>query len=135
MRKNFIAIFFIAVFVFVASAAVVTATEDAKKPVTNKMCPVSGGPVSADFRAEYQGQYVYVCCKGCLDEFKANPEKFVAKMSKEERELIKTNELCPVSKEPVKKELWSEDNGRKVYFCCEGCKTSFDKKAAANKKS
>jgi YHS domain-containing protein len=133
MRKNFIVILFIAVFVFAASAAVVTATEDARKPVTNTMCPVSGGPVSKDFRAEYKGQYVYVCCKGCLEEFKADPEKFVAKMSKEERELIKTNELCPVSKEPVKQEFWSEDNGRKVYFCCAGCKTSFDKKAAANK--
>jgi YHS domain-containing protein len=135
MRKNFIAIFFIAVLAVTASAAVLSATEDAKKPVTNKICPVSGGPVSADYRGEYKGQYVYVCCKGCLDEFKADPEKFVAKMSKEERELIKTNELCLVSKEPVKQEFWSEDNGRKVYFCCAGCKTSFDKKAAANKKS
>ena len=136
----------ISVFVIAASAAVIAATEstkattttstdEAKKPVTNKLCPVSGGPVSADYRAEYKGQYVYVCCKGCLDEFKADPEKFVAKMSKEERELIKTNELCLVSKEPVKPEFWSEDSGRKVYFCCAGCKTSFDKKAAVNKKS
>jgi YHS domain-containing protein len=135
MRKNFIAIFFIAVFVFASSAVIVTATEDAKKPVTNTICPVSGGAVNADFRAEYKGQYVYFCCKDCQGEFKADPEKFVAKMPKEQQELIKTNELCPISKEPVKKELWSEDNGRKVYFCCEGCKTSFDKKAAANKKS
>jgi YHS domain-containing protein len=40
-----------------------------------------------------------------------------------------------MSKEPVKSEFWSEDSGRKVYFCCAGCKTSFDKKAAASKKS
>jgi YHS domain-containing protein len=137
MRKNFIAIFLITLFTAAASVAVIaaTSTDEAKKPVTNKLCPVSGGPSSADYRAEYKGQYVYVCCKGCLDEFKADPEKFVAKMSKEERELIKTNELCLMSKEPVKQEFWSEDNGRKVYFCCAGCKTSFDKKAAANKKS
>jgi YHS domain-containing protein len=137
MRKNFIAIFLITLFTVAASAAVIaaTSTDEAKKPVTNKLCPVSGGPSSADYRAEYKGQYVYVCCKGCLDDFKADPEKFVAKMSKEERDLIKTNELCLMSKEPIKQqEFWSEDNGRKVYFCCAGCKTSFDKKAAANKK-
>lgn len=135
MRKKLIAISFIALFVFAASAAVVTATEDAKKPVTNTMCPVSGGAVSKDFRTEYKGQYVYFCCKDCMGEFKADPEKFVAKMPKEQLDLIKTNELCPISKEPVKKELWSEENGRKVYFCCEGCKSTFDKKAAASKKS
>ena len=149
MRKNFIAIFLITLFALAASAAVVSATEgkkkattptaavtdETKKAVTNKLCPVSGGAVSEKYRAEYKGQYVYVCCEGCLNEFKADPEKFVAKMSKEEREAIKTNEVCPVSKEPVTQEFWSEDNGRKVYFCCAGCKATFDKKAAANKKS
>jgi YHS domain-containing protein len=158
MRRNFIALFLITIFTFATSVAVVTATgqkktttkkvaavktettpaaatEEAKKPVTNTLCPVSGGPVSEKYRADYKGQYVYVCCEGCLKEFQADPEKFVAKMSKEERELIKTNELCPMSKEPVSKEFWSEDNGRKVYFCCAGCKATFDKKAAANKKS
>jgi hypothetical protein len=41
----------------------------------DKECPVSGGlgtiPVS------YQGKTYYVCCTGCRDEFKANPEKYV----------------------------------------------------------
>lgn len=146
MRKNFLAIFLLLIFAFAVSAAVLATTDDkkatttmatdeAKKPTTNKLCPVSGGAVNADYRAEYQGQYVYFCCKDCPGAFKADPEKFVAKMSKEERELIKTNELCLVSKEPVVKEFWSEDSGRKVYFCCAGCKASFDKKAAASKKS
>jgi YHS domain-containing protein len=148
MRRNFIALFLITLITAAASATVVAATDDqptaaitvvatdeAKKAVTNKLCPVSGGPVSEKYRAEYKGQYVYVCCEGCLTEFKADPEKFVAKMSKEEREAIQTNELCPMSKEPISKDIWVEDSGRKVYFCCAGCKTSYEKKMATAKKS
>src|SRR5690349_20365068 len=102
MRRNFLALFLISVFTLAAVAATVTATnnqpvaakkattraaaaaktaattDEAKKAVTNKLCPVSGGPVSEKYRAEYKGLYVYVCCEGCLNEFKADPEKFVA---------------------------------------------------------
>src|SRR5258706_8220277 len=116
MRKITLSVLIVVMLAGVISASV-TADGSEKKNVTNKLCPVSGGPVSEKYRAEYQGQYVYVCCEGCLNEFKADPEKFVAKMSKEEREAIKTNELCPMSKEPVSKDIWMEDNGRKVYFC------------------
>lgn len=111
--------------------AAAPAMDEIKPAVTNKECPVSGGKVNPQYRTEYNGQYVYVCCQGCLDEFKKDPEKFVAKMSKEDREAIKTNALCPMSKEPVKKEFRVEDNGKLVYFCCAGCMESYKKKMAA----
>lgn len=159
MRKSLIAIFLIIVFAFAALAdskkktatvkkasttakatkASPAALTDEKKPeekmaVTNKECPVSGGKVNPQYRTEYNGQYVYVCCQGCLDEFKKDPEKFVAKMSKEDREAIKTNALCPMSKEAItSRDFWVEENGRKVYFCCAGCKASYEKKMAAKK--
>ena len=115
-----------------ATVATTTAStmDEIKPAVTNKECPVSGGKVNPQYRTEYNGQYVYVCCQGCLDEFKKDPEKFVAKMSKDDREAIKTNALCPMSKEPVKKEFRVEDNGRLVYFCCAGCMESYKKKMA-----
>lgn len=109
------------------AAAVASADDSVKKPVTNKLCPVSGGPVSEKYRAEYNGQYVYVCCEGCVNEFKKNPETFVAKMSKEERELIKINEVCPVSGEPIDKAKFVEFEGRKVYFCCDHCVEKYKK--------
>ena len=98
-----------------------------KKNVTNKMCPVSGGPVSEKYRAEYKGQYVYVCCEGCLTEFNKSPETYVAKLSKEDQEAIKANELCPITKEPVDKNLSVEFEGRKVYFCCDHCVEAYKK--------
>ena len=109
----------------VAASASPDGTE--KKNVTNKTCPVSGGPVMEKYRTEYKGQYVYVCCEGCLTEFNKNPEPFVAKMSKEEREAIAINEVCPVSKEPIDKTLSVEFEGRKVYFCCDHCVEKYKK--------
>ena len=146
MRKQFIALFLVAVFAGAASHALAALQDDKAhkdhaapaadskadaKPVTNKECPVSGGPVSAKFRTEYKGQFVYVCCQGCLDEFNKDPEKVVAKMAKSEQDLIKKNEVCPMSKEPVKDEFRVEDKGRLVYFCCAGCMASYKKKMDA----
>jgi YHS domain-containing protein len=126
MRRITIALFLLAL---LAGAAAVSAAGDGteKKPVTNKLCPVSGGPVSEKYRAEYKGQYVYLCCEGCVNEFSKNPEPFVAKMSKEEREAIAINEVCPVSGEPIDKTKSLEFEGRKVYFCCDHCVEKYKK--------
>jgi len=105
------------------AVAVAASSADAteKKNVTNKVCPVSGGAVTEKYRTEYKGQYVYFCCEGCLNEFSKSPETFVSKLSKEDQQAIKANEVCPVSAEPVNKSLSLEFEGRKVYFCCEHC--------------
>ena len=118
-----------------ASAVAVRASVDGteKKNVTNKTCPVSGGPVSEKYRTEYKGQFVYTCCEGCLAEFNKNPEAFVAKLSKEDQEAIKTNEVCPVTSEPVNKSISVEFEGRKVYFCCEHCVEQYKKDHPAAK--
>jgi YHS domain-containing protein len=116
-------------------AAAVSAAADGadKKAVTNKNCPVSGGPVVEKYRTEYKGQFVYVCCQGCLDEFDKNPETFVAKLPKEDQEAIKMNTSCPLTKEPIDKSIWVEDEGRKVYFCCNGCLAKYKKDHPAAK--
>jgi YHS domain-containing protein len=120
MRKT--ALMFLLVYALAGVvAARVSPDGTEKKNVTNKMCPVSGGPVSEKYRTEYKGQYVYVCCEGCLTDFNKNPEAFVAKMSKEERDAIAINEVCPVSGEPIDKTKSVEFEGRKVYFCCDHC--------------
>lgn len=126
-------VIFLVVMLAGAVAARVPADGDEKKNVTNKMCPVSGGPVSEKYRAEYKGQYVYMCCEGCLKEFNGNPEKFVAKLSKEDQEAIKTNDVCPVSGEAVDKTKSLEFEGRKVYFCCDHCVEKYKKDHPAAK--
>ena len=126
MRRTVFAILLVVMLAGAVAARVpVDGTE--KKNVTNKSCPVSGGPVSEKYRAEYKGQYVYMCCEGCLTEFNKTPDTFVAKMSKEDREAIKTNEVCPVSGEPIDKTKSLEFDGRKVYFCCDHCVEQYKK--------
>lgn len=110
-----------------AVAASISSDGAEKKAVTNKVCPVSSGPVVEKYRTEYKGQYVYLCCEGCVNEFNKNPETFVAKMSKEDQEAIKANTVCPVSGEPVDKSKSVEFEGRKVYFCCEHCVYKYKK--------
>jgi len=34
---------------------------------------------------------------------------------------------CPVKPGPINKEIFTEYKGKKVYFCCEGCKEEFEK--------
>jgi YHS domain-containing protein len=34
---------------------------------------------------------------------------------------------CPVMEGPINKEIYTEYKGKKVYFCCPGCKEQFEK--------
>lgn len=45
------------------------------------MCPVmDGNPINKQYFTEYQGKKVYFCCPGCDAKFKADPEKYLAKL-------------------------------------------------------
>lgn len=46
-------------------------------------CPVLGGNVDKSIYADYKGYRYYFCCKGCDEEFKKNPEKYIEKMKAE----------------------------------------------------
>jgi len=43
-------------------------------------CPVMGGAIDKSIFVEYKGKKVYFCCKACVDTFRANPEKYLAKL-------------------------------------------------------
>jgi YHS domain-containing protein len=43
-------------------------------------CPVMGSPINKDLFIEYKGKKVYFCCPGCEEKFKAEPEKYIAKL-------------------------------------------------------
>ncbi len=63
-----------------AAEAVNTATTD----VGNKLCPVSGNPVSGQDFVEYQGERYGLCCAGCKQIFLSDPVKYIAKMKAQE---------------------------------------------------
>ena len=55
--------------------------------VGNTICPVSGGKIDEGTKAtyEYQGKIYNLCCAGCIEEFKSNPEKYVKKVEEENK--------------------------------------------------
>ena len=58
-------------------------------------------------------------------------KKTTEKVSEETEEIPKIEltmeqEMCPIMGQPINKELYTEYKGKKVYFCCEGCKEKFE---------
>jgi YHS domain-containing protein len=118
------------------ASMVALASDGDQKPlaVTNKNCPVMKSSVSEKFRSEYKGQFVYFCCQGCVTMFEKDPETYIAKLSKEDQEAIKPNDICPVTKEAIHdRTRWIENEGRKIYFCCEGCMNMYKAKLSEKK--
>jgi YHS domain-containing protein len=50
------------------------------KPQTT--CPVMGGEINKSLFVDYKGKRIYVCCEGCLEKLKKNPEKYIKKLEK-----------------------------------------------------
>ena len=86
-------------------------------------CPVMGGSINKEVYADYNGKRVYFCCAGCDKTFQKDPEKYMKKM--QEEGVVLEASPCPVSGKPAKAEIFTEYQGKKVYFCCEGCKKTF----------
>lgn len=59
--------------------------EDRALAEKQKVCPVSGEPLGAmgtPKKVEVKGQAVFICCEGCEEKLKANPDEYLAKLSK-----------------------------------------------------
>jgi len=54
--------------------------EVASTIIEQTTCPVMGGAIDKDIFTEYKGKRVYFCCAGCVEKFKANPEKYLDKL-------------------------------------------------------
>ena len=52
-----------------------------KELSVQKTCPVMGGEIKKDLYVDVDGKRVYVCCQGCIDPIKKNPEKYLKKLS------------------------------------------------------
>ena len=49
--------------------------------VEQTTCPVmEGNPINKNIFIEYEGKKVYFCCPACPDVFKADPQKYIAKL-------------------------------------------------------
>lgn len=59
------------------------ATEEITVDVGNKICPVSGKPIGSmgeGVMYTYAGKIYHLCCAGCIDKFKMEPEAYIKKV-------------------------------------------------------
>ena len=100
-------------------------------------CPVTGEPVNKNLKVEFDGKTYYVCCEGCADTVKKNPSAYLKGVSAKVAFIGKGDgvETCPVTGEPVNKNLKHEANGQTFYVCCDGCAETVKKNPAAYLKS
>jgi YHS domain-containing protein len=59
--------------------------EDLAAVQKQKICPVSGqalGSMGKPYKVTVKGQTVFLCCDGCEDDLKKDPDKYLAKLKK-----------------------------------------------------
>lgn len=118
--------------------ATVPATEQqlaAAAIARQKVCPVSGKPLGSmgdPVKVEVNGQTLYVCCAGCVDAVKSNPEKYVtgkppitvAIATAADAAAIARQKVCPVMDEPLGgmgTPIKVTIGDKPIYLCCKGC--------------
>jgi YHS domain-containing protein len=127
----------------------------AKALIPQKTCPVMGGAIDKSIYADYKGKRVYFCCSGCPAMFKKEPEKYLkiladrgesvetiaavkdttkataGKADTAKGSSIKTalipQKTCPVMGDPIDKKLYVDYQGKRIYVCCEMCKSEVSK--------
>ncbi len=112
--------------------------------VAQKICPVSGKPLGSmgqPIKVAVNGEDVLVCCEGCVDRLKNNPNKYLVnlmnsppmKSTKSDAQEIAFQKKCPVMDEPLGSmgnPIKMRVKGRNVYLCCKGCIKKLKKEPA-----
>lgn len=111
-------------------------THDTAAKLADAKCPVSGKPIDLSVRTMAKDGPVYFCCEDCVKPFKVDPGKYAAKVAEQRkvlRSLPRVQVSCPVSGDPIDKDVSIEHDGQKVYFCCKGCIPKYRKDHARYK--
>lgn len=88
-------------------------------------CPVMGGKINKDLYVDHNSKRIYLCCKGCTDAVKKDPQKYIKKLEADGITVAKLQTLCPVMGGAVDKQFYADHKGQRVYFCCPTCIKAF----------
>jgi len=56
------------------------AGEKKAEPKKQTTCPVMGGKINTAQFADVNGKRIYVCCAGCIEPIKADPDKYIKQL-------------------------------------------------------
>jgi xanthine dehydrogenase accessory factor len=90
--------------------------------------PVCGMEVeiaTAKASYEYEGATYYFCCNGCKLTFSKNPEQYI-----QPEPTVAIDPVCHMEVTIKTAQYTSHYEGVAYYFCCAGCKSTFDKNPA-----
>jgi len=116
LKNQFLMVVVLAAFVTLAAATVFAAEQTT--------CPVKGGKIDKSLYVDADGKRVYVCCGGCIDKVKADPQTYIKKLETAGVTLEKTpvpQTTCPVLGGKIDTSLYVDADGKRVYVCCGGC--------------
>ncbi len=104
----------------------------ANRPKVQVTCPVSKEPVDGKLSVEVGGKKVYLCCKGCVSKYKADPAKYASALANSYSFQTK----CPVMGGDINPTVFSKlSTGETIYYCCAGCDKPLRKNPAKYNKS
>lgn len=107
------------------------ATDAPKELKHQTLCPVMGGAIDSSAYTDIQGQRVYHCCPMCTAKLKADPDKYFKQAAADGILFENVQTSCPISgKELTEKKIYTDFEGRRVFFCSEECQTTFAKDPA-----
>jgi YHS domain-containing protein len=107
------------------STKVATTPVMAKKQHPQEVCPVSGDKIDKKFFVDMQGQRVYFCCPKCPPVFKTHPDSLFNKAAADGVVFENIQKVCPVTGEKIDKKVYSDYEGRRIFFCCRKCRSIF----------
>jgi YHS domain-containing protein len=106
-----------------AAAAAATAAE-VEKPV----CPVTGRPIDLNVWTELDGKRIYFADEAARAKFQENPGQYAENVRKQ-WELMRpprVQVLCPVTGQPVNRQVSTLWNGERIYFASPAAKATWE---------
>lgn len=90
-------------------------------------CPISGQPIDEEAMVEVGDTKVGFCCEKCVAKYEqASADEKLALLFADLEKGFTLQTMCPVSNKPINPEVSVEHDGKKVYFCCEGCPKAYE---------
>lgn len=103
----------------------------ATKQIVQVACPLTGKPVNAEQTVAVGDTKVSFCCGGCKGKAsKASGDDLLALVFGDLAKGFTLQNMCPVSNKPIDAAVSVEHDGKKVFFCCDGCPGAFEKDPA-----
>ncbi len=106
--------------------------------VAQELCPVMGEPIDQGIFIDHGGRRVYFCCPKCVGRFTNSPDSYAEELGGKApavsaapaqadpaQGVVVAQKTCPVMDMPISKAVYTDYEGKRVYFCCEDCIETF----------